>query len=401
MNTQSGETKERLIQALIFSSIVMAGLAILANALYKLFLDERLQQNNDLQQTALAINDDLQQLLDNYRATNESLAAFITASDSVNDQSFQQYVKSSNFFDRLPGLNSVGYVPRVPSAEIPSFEAAMRKQFSNYRVWGQQHTAPHSYPLAYAVNPKQPERPAQLRGFDYASISERNLAMSDSAISGKSRATARHKAVKDRTDKAIVVLFSPVYGVAPHTNGSSRQPERLTGFVFSIVNVYELFERFDRAPVKKKFDIEVFDGASRYGALIYDGDRTVHRLSQAPMLPLKHEGFLDFGGRSWQLFLYQNESKSFGDWLIPHIGTIFSGIILSLLCGYIGLRFRRHYKALEEDAGQAEEFSSFFENHPFAVTGSKPPNYCRQCGNCKTAWSVARRIDRSFGRGFS
>lgn len=136
MNTKSSETKERLMQALIFSLIAMAGLAILANFLHKLFLDERLQQNNDLQQYTLAINHDLQHLLDNYQNTNESLAAFITASGYVTDQSFQQYVKSSSFFDGLPGLESVGYVPRVPSSEISSFEAAMRKQFPSFRVWG-------------------------------------------------------------------------------------------------------------------------------------------------------------------------------------------------------------------------------------------------------------------------
>ncbi|MEE1917692.1 diguanylate cyclase [Pseudomonas asiatica] len=367
MNTESSEATERFMQALIFSLIVMTGLAILANFLHKSFLDERLQQQNDLQQSTLAINHDLQHLLDNYQNTNESLAAFITASANVTDQSFQQYVKSSSLFDRLPGLESVGYVPRVPSSEIPSFEAAIRKQFPNFRVWGQQHMMSHHYPLTYSVNPKNPERPAQLRGFDYASISERSLTMSDSAVSGMSRATARHTAVKDNTNKAIIVLFSPVYGVASHTEGSSPQPERLRGFVFSIVSLYELFEHFDRGAVKKKFDMEVFDGTARHDALIYDGDRIAHHLSDDPMLPLKHEGSLDFGGRLWQLFLYQKGSTSVGDWLISQTGTILSGVMLSFLGGYIGLRLRRYYKALREDVDQAEEFSSFFENHPFAV----------------------------------
>lgn len=396
MNKESGETKEHLTQALIFSLIFMAGLSILANAVYKLFLDEQLQQYNDLQQTALAINDDLQRLLNNYRTTNESLAAFITASDYVTDKSFQQYVKSSNFFDHLPGLSSVGYVPRVPSTETPSFEAAMRKQFPNYRVWGQQHAATHRYPLAYAVNPKKPDRPAQLRGFDYASISERSLAMSDSAVSGKSHATARHSAVKDKEDQSIVMLFSPVYAVDPHVDDANRQQERLKGFVFSVVSLYELFERFDRGPVREKFDIEVFDGASRYGALIYDGDRTVHSLSHSPMLPLKHEGTLDFGGRHWQLFLYLKGSTSVTDWLTSKIGMIFSGVILSLLGGYIGIRFQQRYMESEKDAARADEFSSFFENHPFAVY-SLDRNRRITAANAETARQLGVSRERLIG----
>jgi diguanylate cyclase (GGDEF)-like protein/PAS domain S-box-containing protein len=128
-----------------------------------------------------------------------------------------------------------------------------------------------------------------------------------------------------------------------------------------------LFNRFDQSVIRANFDIEVFEEVVNRATVLHDGDGTAQRLQTAPALPLLHRHELEFTGVKWLLYFNQKHAPGIQDMLLAQGGTLGAGILLSLLAAYIAVRVRRHYKALAQEAWQAEKFAVFFEHHPFAV----------------------------------
>ncbi|EMR4053844.1 CHASE domain-containing protein [Acinetobacter nosocomialis] len=238
----SNNLTERWIELFIFIFIFLISSFFLFITIKNNISQDKQQQQSELRQTSVMINGQLRRLLDSYRVENESLVAFVQANSHLTNESFERYVMASDPFYRLPGLRSVGYLPRVATSSLAEFEAQMRQEFSNYRVWEiEKNQASYIYPLAYAVNPQEPERIKMLRGLNYASIKERMTAIQEATYSGESRTTILHPVAHDSTGKRVVLLFTPVYGGNTH---ASLPNERLLGFIFSVVNVDVLFTNF-------------------------------------------------------------------------------------------------------------------------------------------------------------
>lgn len=363
---------ERGVEISLFILIFIISLLIVLIAVKKLVNQSQTRQKNELQQTTKLINNQLRQLIVSYQVENENLAAFVKANTHLTNKSFERYVMASNPFDRLPGLTSVGYLPRIASANIPEFEVKMRQEFPDYRIWEiDKNEASYIYPLAYAVNYKEPEQLKVLRGLNYASVKERKSAIQDALYWEESRTTILHPAVHDSTGKRVVLLFTPIYDENLSSiqnlsfNKSNKKP---LGFIFSVIYVDDLFTNFNHDLKNTEFDLEVFEGNLQKNSLIYDGDQVTHSLLGNPDLQLLNKTQISFGGRPWLIFIYQKSLQKFEELLISsYAGMILFGILLSLTFAYIGVRIRRHYKMLEQQAWQADNFESFFENHPFPV----------------------------------
>ncbi|MGQ0475518.1 diguanylate cyclase [Acinetobacter sp. FDAARGOS_724] len=266
----------------------------------------------------------------------------------------------------------MGYLPRIASANIPEFEVKMRQEFPDYRIWEiDKNEASYIYPLAYAVNYKEPEQLKVLRGLNYASVKERKSAIQDALYWEESRTTILHPAVHDSTGKRVVLLFTPIYdeNLSSIQNlSSNKSHKKPLGFIFSVIYVDDLFTNFNHDLKNTQFDLEVFEGNLKKNTLIYDGDQVTHSLLGNLDLQLLNKTQISFGGRPWLIFIYQKSLQKFEELLVSsYAGMILFGILLSLIFAYIGVRIRRHYKMLEQQAWQADNFESFFENHPFPV----------------------------------
>lgn len=359
---------EQGIEISLFILIFIISLLIVLIAVKKLVNQNQTRQKNELQQTTKLINNQLRQLIVSYQVENENLAAFVKANTHLTNKSFERYVMASNPFDRLPGLTSVGYLPRIASAHIPEFEAKMSQEFSDYRIWEiDKNEASYIYPLAYAVNYKEPEQLKVLRGLNYASVKERRSAIQDALYWKESHTTILHPAVHDSTGKRVVLLFTPVYSENAEDIHNSLSNEKLLGFIFSVIYIDDLFNHFNLDLKNTVFDLEVFESDLQKNALIYDGDQVTHSLLENPDLQLLNETQIIFGGRPWLIFIYQKNLQAFEELLSSYGGMILFGILLSLIFAYTGVRIRRHFKVLEQQAWQADNFESFFEKHPFPV----------------------------------
>ena len=360
---------ERGVEISLFILIFIISLLIVLIVMKKLVNQNQTRQKKELQHTTQLISNQLRQLIVNYQIENENLAAFVKANTYLTNKSFERYVMASNPFDRLPGLTSVGYLPRIATATIPEFEAKMRQEFPDYRIWEiDKNEVSYIYPLAYAVNYKEPEQLQVLRGLNYASVKERKSAIQDALYWEESRTTILHPAVHDSTGRRVVLLFTPIYDENLDNIQNSSFNKKHLGFIFSVIYVDDLFINFNHNLKNTDFDLEVFEGNLKKDSLMYDDDQVAHSLLEKPDLQLLNKTQISFGGRPWLIFIYQKNLQTFEELLISsYAGMILFGILFSLIFAYIGVRIRKHYKILEQQAWQADNFESFFENHPFPV----------------------------------
>lgn len=365
VDAERDRSRERRIQAAVVAAACALVLVACALVVSWLVRDANLRRVQELHEASTQYVAKLRRMLDGYIASNQHLAAFVGASPDITEQSFHRYVRAADPFRRLAGLVSMGYLPRVPAAELPAFEARMQKDMPGFRVWGNPLSAGVHYPLAYAINPKESGWVDELRGFDYASIIEREAAIDEAVRLGRPRATLLHLGMSNRPESRVVLLFTPVFkqdgpGPASHYAGAPVQ-----GVVFSILLVHELFARVQHGLFSDDLDIEVFEKFVHPATLIY-GD-AMRGTGEHPRPPLVRRDLLDFAGVQWLVFLYQKHPPSATQVLAQHLPSVIIGILLSLLAGYVAFKLCRRYRFLAEGAWQAEKFAAFFNNHPFSV----------------------------------
>lgn len=98
---------------------------------------------------------DLQKLADLYLLLNSQTAAFFSASNDVSQQEFDDYITASAPFEKLKGLSSVGYAPRIAAPDSQNTERVVHGDSSPLPV-ADSEQAKYRYPLLYLAQPLHP-----------------------------------------------------------------------------------------------------------------------------------------------------------------------------------------------------------------------------------------------------
>ena len=226
----------------------------------------------------------LQQRLDQYASANRALSAFFSASISVQPVEFDNYIRASQLFERLQGMSSFGYLPKVPAGQVDRFETEAGRLFPGYRIPQRRDGVAAYFPLLYGQHAADPTRINQLRGFDYSAIPVRWAAMQEADARDGPVATAAHAALRDPQRRRVVLIFSPVRRPMPAVG----QHGNLNGFIFSSVYTEPLFRDFDNGRMAQYFDLEVFENKVSRENLIFDGDSVPHALKAGAIDTLAH-----------------------------------------------------------------------------------------------------------------
>ena len=305
--------------------------------------------------------------LDLYASTSRDFGAFFSASDGVQPEEFDYYVKSSRVFDRLKGISSLGYLPKVPAGQARHFEAHTARDFPGFRIQHSPSDADAYFPLLHGQHVTDPERSNQLRGFDFSAIPERRSALREAETRDEPVATRRHTALLDARKTPVVMIFSPVRKLGGASDESADPRGNLVGFVFSTIYVERLFRGFDDGRLARLFDVEVFEDQVGDGNIIFDADQVPHALENGSAHVLAHHAELQFANRKWLIYFYAKK-KSVGADAAHAAAMVFAiGLLLTAIATYASVLWPRHVlrKRAMQDFG--ERFAGFFENHPFAV----------------------------------
>ncbi len=168
-----------------------------------------------------------------YQQVLRGAVGFFAGSNGVERDEWQDYVRKLELDERVPGMEGMGFVARIPArARSLHVDAVRNDGLPEYRVWPES-SREELYPVVYLA----PLSTRNLRsfGFDMGSQPVLLAAMSRARLSGLMTATAQvelaHESTEDR--QAGFIIFSPIYrrGVAVETPGDRQRA--LLGFVYS------------------------------------------------------------------------------------------------------------------------------------------------------------------------
>ena len=221
-------------------------------------------------------------------------ALFAVAPDARREQ-WQAYVDGLGLAQRYPGIRALGYIPRLRRADIPAFEAGLRKEGLNLPVRPVAASA-DVFPVLY-VEPMEANRSAI--AFDVGSEPRRRAAAETARDEGRTVMTSELALVQDPEQASGFLVFAPVYarGADRHTLEGRRAG--LRGWVYAAARARDVIGAL-AVPVAPELELEVYDGISpRPEALLYDSAPPVR--AGAGTDALSRVRAVTVAGRPWAL----------------------------------------------------------------------------------------------------
>jgi diguanylate cyclase (GGDEF)-like protein/PAS domain S-box-containing protein len=304
----------------------------------------------------------VQRQLDDYADTNRGVAAYVSATRDLDAAGMSTFIQAGHYFDRLNGIRSFGYLPRVTRQQVAAFERQAGKEFPGYRIRDWRPGAQVLYPLLYSEHVKESAHVVSLQGVDFLSIPERREAIEAAEDSDAPAASHVHISRQASKLPPAMVTFTPVRrGAGAGGKGA------VTGMVYAAMGVRDLFEGVDHGAIGRMVDLEVYEDAASGGRLVYDADGIARAGAPEKSGQQVYVGGLRYADRQWQLYCFAKPEylaahRDGASWMVLAIGAL-----LSLIAAYAAFRFAHHLVARQTGAQLSERFEAFFDAHPFGV----------------------------------
>jgi CHASE1-domain containing sensor protein len=285
-------------------------------------------------------------------------ALYATAAQplSLNRESFRELTKGP--LQRYPGIQSLGWIPRVSEAEREAYLAAARKDgIGDFQImeWTPKMQMVRAarrdmyYPIFY-IEPLENHRAAV--GFNLGSVPSYMEAMQKALSTEGAVASAWRSLAQDTGEQFGFLLFVPIYknGV-PHRTFEERRMS-LQGFTMAMFRLNTLVEQALRGMALGTMGLEladVTDAASKYLlSLQLDASRVasftfVPRQSaqtEAMRTGVHWETTLNIAGRTWSM-LFHPVLEARHTYARQEWGILVGGLLCTLLCaGFFILKGR-------------------------------------------------------------
>ena len=209
-----------------------------------------------------------------YRDANLGGAGLFRASEEVTRAEWRQYVDSLDLLRRHPGANGIGYVERVPHAELEDFVARTRRDAApSFEVHPSLDLREHS--IIKYVEP--PERNPRALGRDLAAFPELLDAMERARDQGEAVLSDRVMVHDGTRERAAFALFTPVYADDPTGGAPADRDERreqIVGWIYAPFLADDFIEGvFSNvlSEIRDRVDLALYSGDR------VDPERTLYR----------------------------------------------------------------------------------------------------------------------------
>ena len=222
------------------------------------------------EQDRIRFNSSVQEIQDQVRlrvATSTALlragTGLFAASDFVDAQEFESFVKQIELEKNYPGVEGIGYSVRFAAEDKARVSAGMKRQgVTDFELWPDD--SPRSEYNAIIYLQPHSSRNDEAIGYDMGTEETRRQAMAAACDTGKPFASGRVQLVQERNLPAPnrqpgFLIYVPVYRKnAPVTTEQERR-EALLGFVYSPLRAEDFLQT---AVANKKYDVnfKVYDG---------------------------------------------------------------------------------------------------------------------------------------------
>ncbi len=215
------------------------------------------------------LNDEVQRRMNQPVYGLKGARGVYAASKSVERLEFRAYVESRDLPREFPGVLGLGFIQRVPRAELERFIAAERADDAPEFSVQTDSTAPDLYVVKF-MDPLEPNRLTY--GFDAGSEPARRAAIERAVRTGEPTLSRRLLLRRDQPDRTGFYYLVPVYRNGTHPVTAVEREANLVGLVFARIAMTEAMQGL-MASARDLVDVEIFEGSVRDEKnLLFDAD---------------------------------------------------------------------------------------------------------------------------------
>jgi PAS domain S-box-containing protein len=300
---------------------------------------------------AQAASESIEKQVEAYIALLRGCSGLFAVQRQVNAGQFRAFVDRLQITEEYPGLQGIGYAPRIRLGEEQALVARMRAQgMPEFRIWPETEH-PEYFPVSFLEPADRRNRVAL--GYDMFSDPVRRAAMESARDSGTAAASGKVTLVQEIEGprQAGFLIYVPVYreGDVPATIAERRAT--LQGFAYSPFRADDLLREIIDPGGREIFQLGVYDG---------------HRIEQTNLLHIASEAngrpresrwrstrTIDVAGRLWTLRFQSQpafDARAQGG-RIPLL-IFFFGVLVSLLLFYFTNAEARARQTAEQAAAR-------------------------------------------------
>jgi CHASE1-domain containing sensor protein/nitrogen-specific signal transduction histidine kinase len=331
--------------AVFFTGIVLTLLAV-----YYASRTVQLRTRTQFETAALRARNSIRERFAIYDAMLHGAAGFIAVEKQVTRERFRKYVERLSLEVNYPGVQGIGFAPKVPASEKDAMVAVMRQEGEqHFQIWPET-TRADFFPVAYLA-PEDTRNEAVL-GYDMFAEPARREAMERARDTGKSAASSKVILVQEtRAEKQVgFLIYFPVYAGGTVPEKLEERRARLQGFVYCAFRAGDLFTSlFNDEGMDAQ--LEIFDGTSTEATnLLFHS--AVEKASRLPFRKtFENFATLDISGRTWATrFIAEPELEQV--WIV--LSLLAGGLLLSGVMFYLTRAEGRARRAAERAAAQLQ-----------------------------------------------
>lgn len=231
--------------------------------------------NASFEARALRLRDAIAGRLLDYEQVLRGAGGLFAASEAVNRDEWRAYYESLKLDVYYPGIQAIGYAPRLRAADVEPFLKRIRAEgFAGYQITPA-GTRDYYVPNAYV----EPFSGRNLRafGFDSASDSVRHAAQERALLTGQPAITSKLRLVQE-TEADVqpgVAMYMPIFHRLKSPETAEERRSAVTGFVFAHFRTGDLMRRLLGS--QTDVALRLYDGRVAAGHLLFDSVDPLHR----------------------------------------------------------------------------------------------------------------------------
>ena len=281
-------------------AVLLCGCALTAAAVVNIASREEAAASSTFRADTLAVHRLVQAQFDAVVGVTHAASALLAVSPEINFSEFRAFVSELQLPTRYPGLEGIGFAPRIGRRGLAEFVRTARLDGVNLAV-----RPPNPRPVYFPVVLMDPGGGgnASAVGFDLASEPAQLSAMDRARDSNAA-------AVTELLDTGALfggarrelILYLPVYQRGAPVASIEQRRRALIGFVFSRLSPDAMFAESVAAAASRALAIAIYDSTTSSDALLVSsGEPPATRRSTAAVL---------IGGREWFVVASPRDARS-------------------------------------------------------------------------------------------
>ncbi len=290
----------------------------------------------------------IEQRLLNYEQVLAGSAGLFAVAGSVDRKDWHVYVSRLDIDRYYPGIQGIGFIPRVAGAVVRRHIAAVRQSgLSDYLIRPVGERADY-YPIVYLEPLNRRNRSAF--GYDAFQDSVHRAAMELARDTAEPKVTGKVVLIQENVDddQAGFLMYYPVYADKQVPDSIPERQEQLTGFLFSAFRMNNLIDGIVGL-ISPFLDVQIYDSNQAIDSSLMYGSN-LGSLDNDYTFQMSQD--IAYGGRTW---LLQTRSTPAFDYLASDSRPLIvgvAGVLFSLLLFALALTLIRSRLLAQVSAGR-------------------------------------------------